>query len=135
MELDDKARLYLGASLARVDNVFQLTRRFLSPLERPFYTPSGGWNQVWYGYAPYNPDMVKKYLDIFRVVNNFMHTRQGRRHAGHAARLRQPSAGLCRCALARREDPGAQASPPQGTRGEALSEIAPAPPRGVCQSS
>ncbi len=74
MEVEDKVRLYLGASLGRVDNVFQLTRRFLSALERPFYTPSGGWNQVWYGYAPYNPDMVKKYLDIFRVVNNFMHT-------------------------------------------------------------
>ena len=74
MDVGDKARLYLDASLGRVDNVFQLTRRFLSALERPFYTPSGGWNQVWYGYAPYNPDMVKKYLDIFRVVNNFMHT-------------------------------------------------------------
>ena len=73
-ELDDKARLYLGASLGRVDNVFELTRRFLSALERPFYTPSGGWNQVWYGYAPYNPDMVRKYLDIFRAVNNFIHT-------------------------------------------------------------
>ena len=85
MELDDRARLYLGASLARVDNVFQLTRRFLSPLERPFYTPSGGWNQVWYGYAPYNPDMVKKYLDIFRVVNNFMHT--GKDGATPAMRL------------------------------------------------
>ena len=69
------ARLYLGASLGRVDNVFELTRPFLSPLERPFYTPtSGGWNQVWYGYAPYNPDMVRKYLDILRVVNNFIHT-------------------------------------------------------------
>ena len=85
MELDDKARLYLGASLARVDNVFQLTHRFLSPLERPFYTPSGGWNQVWYGYAPYNPDMVKKYLDIFRVVNNFIHT--GKDGATPAMRL------------------------------------------------
>ena len=74
MELDDRARLYLAASLGRVDNVFELTRRFLSPLERPFYTPSGGWNQVWYGYAPYNPDMVRKYLDIFRAVNNFVHT-------------------------------------------------------------
>ncbi len=74
MELDDRARLYLAASLGRVDNVFELTRRFLSPLERPFYTPSGGWNQVWYGYAPYNPDMVGKYLDIFRAVNNFVHT-------------------------------------------------------------
>ena len=74
MDLDDMARLYLDSSLARVDNVFQLTRRFMSALERPFYTPSGGWNQVWYGYAPYNPDNVRKYLDIFRVVNNFIHT-------------------------------------------------------------
>ena len=74
MDLDDKARLYLGASLGRVDNVFELTRRFLSALERPFYTPSGGWNQVWHGYAPYNPDMVLKYLDVFRAVNNFIHT-------------------------------------------------------------
>ena len=79
MELDDRARLYLAASLGRVDNVFELTRRFLSPLERPFYTPSGGWNQVWYGYAPYNPDMVQKYLDIFRVVNNFIHTGKDKR--------------------------------------------------------
>ncbi len=84
-ELDDKARLYLGASLGRVDNVFELTRRFLSALERPFYTPSGGWSQVWYGYAPYNPDMVRKYLDIFRVVNNFMHT--GKDNATPAMRL------------------------------------------------
>ncbi len=84
-ELDDKTRLYLGASLGRVDNVFELTRRFLSALGRPFYTPSGGWNQVWYGYAPYNPDMVRKYLDIFRVVNNFMHT--GKDDATPAMRL------------------------------------------------
>ena len=73
MELDDKARLYLGATLAEVDNVFQLIRRFHSALERPIDTASGRWQQVWYGYAPYNPDMVRKYLDIFRVVNNFIH--------------------------------------------------------------
>ena len=74
MDLDDKAGLYLAASLARVDNVFQLTRRFLSALERPIDTASGRWQQVWYGYAPYNPDMVQKYLDVFRAVNNFVHT-------------------------------------------------------------
>ena len=74
MELDDKARLYLAASVAQVDNVFQLTRRFLSALERPIDTASGRWQQVWYGYAPYKPDMVQKYLDVFRAVNNFIHT-------------------------------------------------------------
>ena len=74
MDLDDRTRLYLAASLAPVDNVFQLTRRFLSALERPIDTASGRWQQVWYGYAPYNPDMVQKYLDVFRAVNNFIHT-------------------------------------------------------------
>ena len=74
MDLDARARLYLAASVAQVDNVFQLTRRFLSALERPIDTASGRWQQVWYGYAPYNPDMVRKYLDVFRAVNNFVHT-------------------------------------------------------------
>ena len=74
MDLDDRTRLYLAASVAQVDNVFQLTRRFLSALERPIDTASGRWQQVWYGYAPYNPDMVQKYLDVFRAVNNFIHT-------------------------------------------------------------
>ena len=44
MDLYDRARLYLAASVAQVDNVFQLTRWLMSALERPFYTPSGGWN-------------------------------------------------------------------------------------------
>ena len=106
----------LGASLGRVDNVFELTRRFMSALERPFYTPSGGWNQVWYGYAPYNPDMVRKYLDIFRAVNNFVHTgKDGQHDARHAARLRGPAARLCRHSLAGREDPQAEDAP--GARG------------------
>ena len=74
MDLDDRVRLYLAASVAQVDNVFQLTRRFLSALERPIDTASGRWQQVWYGYAPYRPDMVQKYLDVFRAVNNFVHT-------------------------------------------------------------
>ncbi len=74
MELDFRARLYLAASVAQVDNVFQLTRRFLSALERPIDTASGRWQQVWYGYAPYKPDNVQKYLDILRAVNNFIHT-------------------------------------------------------------
>ena len=27
-----------------------------------------------YGYAPYKPEMVQKYLDVFRAVNNSVHT-------------------------------------------------------------
>ena len=54
----------------------------ISPPRSPKWTMSsscpGGssrrWNQVWYGQASYNPDMVRKYLDVFRGVNNFIHT-------------------------------------------------------------
>ena len=74
IDMEDIARLNLDASLARVDNVFQLTRRFTSALERSIDTASGRWQQSWYGNAPCNPDMVQKYLDILRVMNNFIHT-------------------------------------------------------------
>ena len=70
--LDDrKADLFLRAGLARIDNVFQITRRLINAFERPIGTPSGQ-NAVWHGYAPYNPEMVQTYLTIFRVVNNFI---------------------------------------------------------------
>ena len=56
-----------------VDNVFQLTRRFMNALERPIGT-SSGYNTVWHGYAPYNPAMLQQYLDLFRTAHNFCHT-------------------------------------------------------------
>ena len=68
---DRKADLFLRAGLARIDNVFQITRRLINAFERPIGTPSGQ-NAVWHGYAPYNPEMVQTYLTIFRVVNNFI---------------------------------------------------------------
>ena len=70
--LDDrKADLFLRAGLARIDNVFQITRRLINAFERPIGTPSGQ-NAVWHGYAPYNPEMVQTYMTIFRVVNYFI---------------------------------------------------------------
>ena len=66
-----KADLFLRAGLARIDNIFQITRRLFNAFERPVGTSSGH-NTVWHGYAPYNPSMVQKYLTIFRVVNNFI---------------------------------------------------------------
>ena len=68
---DRKADLFLRAGLARIDNVFQITRRLFNAFERPIGTSSGH-NAVWHGYAPYNPAMVQTYLTIFRVVNNFI---------------------------------------------------------------
>ena len=67
-----KADLHLRAGLARIDNVFQMTRRLFNAFERPVGTSSTH-NCVWHGYAPYNPEMVQKYLTIFRAVNNWAH--------------------------------------------------------------
>ena len=66
-----KADLFLRAGLARIDNIFQITRRLFNAFERPVGTSSGH-NTVWHGYSPYNPSMVQKYLTIFRAVNNFI---------------------------------------------------------------
>ena len=71
LSLDQKADLFLRAGIARVDNIFQKTRRLINAFERPIGT-SSGYNKVWHGYAPYNPEMVQKYLGIFRTVNNFV---------------------------------------------------------------
>ena len=72
-DIDDtrKADMYLNAGLARIDNVFMMSRRLFSSLERPIGT-SSGYNTVWHGYAPYNPRMLEKYLTIFRSMNNFV---------------------------------------------------------------
>ena len=66
------AKMAMRAGLGPVDNVFQLTRRFMNALERPIGT-SSGYNTVWHGYAPYNPAMLQQYLDLFRTAHNFCH--------------------------------------------------------------
>ena len=71
LDEDTVAEMFLRCGIARVDNVFQLTRRLFSALEKPIGTPSH-LNAVWHGYQPYNPTMIQKYLTIFRAVNNFI---------------------------------------------------------------
>ena len=68
----------MRAGLGPVDNVFQLTRRFMNALERPIGT-SSGYSTVWHGYAPYNPAMLQQYLDLFRTAHNFCHTGDDKR--------------------------------------------------------
>ena len=71
LDEDQTADLFLRASLARVDNVFMKTRRLFNALERPVGSSSSH-NRAWHGYAPYNPQMLTKYLTIFRAVHNFV---------------------------------------------------------------
>ena len=71
-DIREVAGMAMRAGLGPVDNVFQLTRRFMNALERPIGT-SSGYNTVWHGYAPYNPAMLQQYLDLFRTAHNFCH--------------------------------------------------------------
>lgn len=68
---DHMAWLYNKASLHAIDRFFMQARRRISLLERPISTPSSA-GRKWYGYSPYNPEIVSKVLDIFRVFYNFV---------------------------------------------------------------
>ncbi len=68
---DHVAWLYNKASLHAVDRFFMQVRRRLSLLERPISSASNT-GRRWYGYGPYNPAMVAKLLDIFRVFYNYV---------------------------------------------------------------
>jgi transposase-like protein len=68
---DHLANLYMKATLHGIDRFFMQVRRRLSLLERPISSASAE-KRKWYGYSPYNPAIVGKVLDIFRVYYNFV---------------------------------------------------------------
>jgi transposase-like protein len=70
-DADHIASLYSKATLHGIDRFFMQARRRLSLLERPISTSSSE-GRKWYGYSPYNPAMVGKLLDIFRVFYNYV---------------------------------------------------------------
>jgi len=65
------AELFLKATLHPIDRFFMQIRRRLSPLERSIPSASSS-RRMWYAYAPYRPNLVKKLLDIYRVYYNFV---------------------------------------------------------------
>ena len=69
-DADHLANLYSRATLHGIDRFFMQARRRLSLLERPISTSSAE-GRKWYGYGPYNPAVVGKLLDIFRVFYDF----------------------------------------------------------------
>ena len=71
-DYDDKhlAWLYNKASMHGIDRFFMQVRRRLSLLERPI-SPASRARRMWHGYAAYNPAMIAKMLDIFRVFYNY----------------------------------------------------------------
>lgn len=68
---DHIASLYSKATLHGIDRFFMQVRRRLSLLERPISSSSSE-GRKWYGYSAYNPAMVGKLLDIFRVFYNYV---------------------------------------------------------------
>lgn len=65
------ARLYQRASLHAIDRFFMQLRRSINLLERPIQTASAA-RRVWHGYSPYNPEVVVKLLEIYRVYYNYV---------------------------------------------------------------
>lgn len=70
-DADHLAWLYSKGTLHGIDRFFMQARRRLSLLERPIASASSE-GRKWYGYSPYNPAMVGKVLDIFRIFYNFV---------------------------------------------------------------
>ena len=75
MDLTHKAWLYNKATLHGVDSFFQKVRRRVAMLERPISSSSNN-GRVWNGYGAYDPNMVVKLLEIFRVVHNYVDVRE-----------------------------------------------------------
>lgn len=72
-DLDDDhlANLYLKATMHPIDRFFMQIRSRLSYLVRPPSTASST-RRLWFGNSAYNPEMIVKVLDIFRVYYNYV---------------------------------------------------------------
>ena len=72
---DHVAWLYNKATLHGVDSFFEKVRRRISLFERAVRSSAND-GRTWNGYSAYNPAMVGKLLDIFRVVHNYIDVRK-----------------------------------------------------------
>ncbi|MFA0036413.1 hypothetical protein [Vibrio sp. 10N.261.52.A1] len=70
--IDHQVNLYKRASLHGIDRFFMQARRRVNILERPFSTGANS-RRVWYGYSVYNPSMLIKVSELFRLFYNYIH--------------------------------------------------------------
>lgn len=68
---DRVARMLDRGSLKAIDRFFMQVRRRLKLAERPIAS-AGNSRRMWHGYAPYNPEILSKMLEIYRVFFNFV---------------------------------------------------------------
>jgi transposase-like protein len=84
---DHEAWLYNKASLHSVDCYFMKTRRSLAMCERPLHSSANA-GRIWSAYQSYNPSILKKLLEIYRVYSNYCDTPlQGDKKSTPAMRL------------------------------------------------
>jgi hypothetical protein len=79
-DIEHLAWLYEMASLRAIDTAFMQIRRRVKLFERGIPTARRA-HRIWDGYAPYNPAMVGKMLDIFRVWRNWVFVGKDKRTA------------------------------------------------------
>lgn len=70
-DIKHQANLYRKASLHAVDRFFMNARRAVGLLERSFSSGSNA-SRNWNGYSAYNPAMLTKMADIYRVYYNYV---------------------------------------------------------------
>ena len=75
-DITHKAWLYNKGSLHGVDSFFMQIRRRVMMLERAMHSSSNA-GRTWNGYGAYNPAMVVKLLEIFRIFHNYIFVRKG----------------------------------------------------------
>ncbi len=69
-QLERHAKLYLRASLTAVDRFFMQVRRALTIAERGIISASAE-RRLWFGKSAYNPAVLVKLVEIFRVYFNY----------------------------------------------------------------
>ncbi|NDP64919.1 hypothetical protein [Polaromonas sp.] len=69
-QLDHYARLYLKASTTQVDRFFMQLRRGVTMAERGVHSAAAD-GRLWFGKNAYNPSVLAKLLEIFRVYFNY----------------------------------------------------------------
>lgn len=69
-QLNRAARLYLKATLTEVDRFFMQLRRALTMAERGVVSASAD-RRLWFGKNAYNPGVLAKLVEIFRVYFNY----------------------------------------------------------------
>jgi hypothetical protein len=91
---DHLAWLYSKATIHGIDRFFMQARRRLSLLERPISSSSND-GRKWHGYSPYNPAMVGKLLEIFRVFYNFVEVGEDKKTPAMRLGLAEKPTNIC----------------------------------------